>query len=126
MQGTPGPKGTVLPHPFNGKFYDYRDLKVPVLKSSSSEDIVLSLPPSLRSEDIKWISVWCRKFAVDFGHVVVQGNQLVEGKLCKDSRNVEEQVKNYLSCGGSKTTNNTIPHSYPAPWSIVKRKSLKY
>lgn len=77
-EGTPGPKGTVLPHPFNGKFYDYRDLKVPVLKSSSSEDIVLSLPPSLRSEDIKWISVWCRKFAVDFGHVVVQGNQLVE------------------------------------------------
>merc|ERR1711892_76270 len=77
-EGTPGPKGTVLPHPFVGKFYDYRDLKVPVLKSSSSEDIVLTLPPSLRSEDIKWISVWCRKFAVDFGHVVVRGNQLAE------------------------------------------------
>ena len=112
MQGTPGPKGTVLPHPFNGKFYDYRDLKVPVLKSLSSEDIVLTLPPSLRSEDIKWISVWCRKFAVDFGHVVVRGNQLAEGKLCKDLRKVE--LKDYMSCGGSKTANNTMAHSYPA------------
>lgn len=83
-EGTPGPKGTVLPHPFDGKFYDYRDLKVPVLKSSSSEDIVLSLPPSLRSEDIKWISVWCRKFAVDFGHVVGQGNQLAEEDVLRE------------------------------------------
>ena len=93
MQGTPGPKGTVLPHPFDGKFYDYRDLKVPVLKSSSSEDIVLSLPPSLQAEDIKWISVWCRKFAVDFGHVVVQVNQLTEGELCKDCRIMPAQLR---------------------------------
>ena len=84
MQGNPGPNGTVLPHPFNGKFYNYWDFKVPVLKSSSSEDIVLTLPPSLHSRDMKWISVWCRKFAIDFGHVVVRGNQLTEGKLCRD------------------------------------------
>ena len=81
MSGTPGPRGTVLPHPFEGKFYDYRDTQVPVLKASSSEDIVLTLPEDLESRDIKWISVWCRKFAVDFGHVVVRGDG---GKLCKE------------------------------------------
>ena len=81
MSGTPGPRGTVLTHPFDGKFYDYRDTQVPVLKASSSEDIVLTLPEDLESHDIKWISVWCRKFAVDFGHVVVRGDG---GKLCKE------------------------------------------
>ena len=71
MQGTPRPNGTVLPYPFDGKFYDYQDLNVPILKKFSSEDIVLTLPPSLRSEDINWLSVWCRKFPSDFGLVVV-------------------------------------------------------
>ena len=61
----------MLAHPFEGKFYDYRDSKVPVLRATFSEDVVLTLPPGLSSQDIKWISVWCRKFAVDFGHAVV-------------------------------------------------------
>ena len=70
--GVPGSrKSVVLPHPFEGKFYDYRDPQVPRLKASDMEDIVLSLPPHLSAYNIRWISVWCRQFSVDFGHVIL-------------------------------------------------------
>ena len=72
-EGAPGARSSVvLPHPFKGKFYDYRDPEVPRLSASYQEDIVLSLPPQLSAYNIKWISVWCRKFSVDFGHVIIE------------------------------------------------------
>ena len=72
-EGSPGARSSVvLPHPFQGKFYDYRDPEVPRLSASYQEDIVLSLPPQLSAYNIKWISVWCRKFSVDFGHVIIE------------------------------------------------------
>ena len=72
-EGSPGARSSVvLPHPFRGKFYDYRDPEVPRLSPSYQEDIVLSLPPQLSAYNIKWISVWCRKFSVDFGHVIIE------------------------------------------------------
>ena len=71
-EGAPGARSSVvLPHPFQGKFYDHRDPAVPRLAASSQEDIVLTLPPQLSAYNIKWISVWCRKFSVDFGHVII-------------------------------------------------------
>ena len=71
-EGSPGARSSVvLPHPFRGKFFDYRDPAVPRLAASNKEDIVLTLPPQLSAYNIKWISVWCRKFSVDFGHVII-------------------------------------------------------
>ncbi len=29
--GSPSEVGTILPYPFNGKFYDYEDLSAPIL-----------------------------------------------------------------------------------------------
>ena len=72
-EGSPGARSSVvLPHPFTGQFYDRRDPEVPRLPASYQEDLVLSLPPHLSATDIKWISVWCRKWSVDFGHVIVE------------------------------------------------------
>ena len=69
--GSPGPKGLVLTHPFEGKYYDYRDPRVPVLAAQKSPmSVVLTLPPGVPSDTVKWLSVWCRQFAVDFGHVI--------------------------------------------------------
>ena len=112
-----------MPHPFSGKFYDYRDPKVPVLKSASSEDIVLQLPPSLQAQDIKWISVWCRKFAVDFGHVLVPGNQLAEGELGKHYSN-----KRKMTCIAARQrlrVHTDTNYSYIAPSNIVKEIFFK-
>ena len=82
-EGVPGSRSSiVLPHPFEDKFYDYRDPQVPKLAAADREDIVLTLPPQLSAYNIKWISVWCRQFSVDFGHVILE--QQDNGKLQQD------------------------------------------
>lgn len=62
----------MLPWPADGKRYSYND-DIPLIKRSfdGSEDITLKMPPGADVKDIKWISVWCRDFNVNFGHVNV-------------------------------------------------------
>ncbi|KAF2366389.1 DM13 domain [Trinorchestia longiramus] len=36
-----------------------------------NKDVTLTLPEGITLKDVKWISVWCRAFAIDFGHVIV-------------------------------------------------------
>lgn len=65
---TPSSVGTILPYPFEGKFYEYEDQSAPILsKRFNGEEIVLTLPETLKATDIKWLSVWCRAFQVNFG-----------------------------------------------------------
>jgi len=65
---TPSSVGTILPYPFEGKFYEYEDQNAPILsKRFNGEEIVLTLPETLKATDIKWLSVWCRAFQVNFG-----------------------------------------------------------
>ena len=46
-------------------------LQVPVLGAHpKSSQVVLTLPPGVPSHTVQWLSVWCRQFAVDFGHVI--------------------------------------------------------
>jgi len=71
--GKPSRSGEwVLPWPADGKRYSYND-DIPLIKRSfdGSEDITLKMPPGADVKDIKWISVWCRDFNVNFGHVNV-------------------------------------------------------
>jgi hypothetical protein len=65
----PSSVGTILPHPFEGIFYEYEDQNAPVLGKYNDEEVVLTLPDNLKATDIKWLSVWCRKFEVNFGDI---------------------------------------------------------
>ncbi|XP_032523289.2 protein Skeletor, isoforms B/C isoform X3 [Danaus plexippus] len=60
----PSPEGTLVPYP-----EDYPSRDPPVLSSHTNSDILLRLPAGKRLRDIKWISVWCRRFTVNFGDV---------------------------------------------------------
>jgi hypothetical protein len=51
--------------------YAYRDTSAPLLGAYNGKDITLTLPEGWKMSDIKWISVWCRKFSVNFGELVV-------------------------------------------------------
>jgi len=65
----------VLPHPFVGEHYDYSDRNIPILgEFRGDEDISLSLPDYITVHDIKWLSVWCRDYKVNFGHVAFPDN----------------------------------------------------
>merc|ERR1712243_138576 len=72
--GKPSSRGEyVLPWPANGQVYGYND-EIPLLPNrlfDGSEDLTLILPPGASTSDIKWLSVWCRDFNVNFGHVNV-------------------------------------------------------
>lgn len=45
-----------------------------VLKRYRNKDITLTLPEGKTLRDIKWFSVWCDEFSVDFGNVVIPKN----------------------------------------------------
>jgi len=75
--GTKGKKpssdGHILPHPFEGKFYDNGDRSAPILSQrfdGSQNDLVLTLPDDIKVKDLKWISIWCRRFELTFGDFV--------------------------------------------------------
>ncbi|XP_048522667.1 protein Skeletor, isoforms B/C isoform X2 [Dendroctonus ponderosae] len=65
----PSPEGIIIPYP-----EDYRERDPPVLKSHNNTDIILRLPMGKRIRDIRWLSVWCRRFTVDFGEVFIPPN----------------------------------------------------
>jgi hypothetical protein len=72
--GTPsssaGDMTLILAHPYEGKNYEYRDDSAPVLRAYKGETVKLTLPESFKVSDIKWLSIWCRKFSVDFGNTI--------------------------------------------------------
>lgn len=45
-----------------------------VLRKYDREDVVLSLPREVVSNKIKWFSVWCRQYAVNFGELIFPAN----------------------------------------------------
>ena len=77
-EGSPSSVGNLLPYPFEGKFYAYEDQAAPILSGtfSGEKDIKLTLPETLKSTDIKWLSVWCRAFSVNFGDVIFPNDLL--------------------------------------------------
>ncbi|XP_023219736.1 protein Skeletor, isoforms B/C-like [Centruroides sculpturatus] len=52
-----------------------------VLKQYNKQDIIISLPDGKTIKDIKWLSVWCRMFAVDFGSVLIPDDFVLPGEL---------------------------------------------
>merc|ERR1712080_371237 len=75
-KGRPSKSGeVVLPYPYEGKTFDYRDKDIPILgRFTGDKDIMLTLPPGKTVDQLKWISVWCRDFTVNFGHVTFPSN----------------------------------------------------
>ena len=58
----------------SGATYKYRDQSAPVLGRSEGERIALKMPAGMKVGDLKWISVWCRRFTVDFGNLIFPDN----------------------------------------------------
>ncbi len=67
----PNENGHIVPYPYTGRFFHYLDPDAPVLRSFFGEDIELTLPPEIMADQIRWISVWCRRFAVNFGDLIL-------------------------------------------------------
>ena len=57
--------GVIVPYPSNENTED-----PPILKQFNSQDIYLNIPQGLDVKDLRWISVWCRQFGVNFGDLI--------------------------------------------------------
>ncbi|XP_023321495.1 protein Skeletor, isoforms B/C [Eurytemora carolleeae] len=72
--GTPAATDTamtlILAHPYEGNNYEYTNEAAPVLRQYTGEMVELTLPQSFKVSDVKWLSIWCRKFSVDFGNTM--------------------------------------------------------
>ncbi|KAK6632847.1 hypothetical protein RUM43_012586 [Polyplax serrata] len=77
----PNPDGIILPHPEN---YTGRD--PPILKSYYREDVILRLPVGKRLRDMKWLSIWCRRFTLP---CVVLGGEGGNGQSGRKSPGTE-------------------------------------
>merc|ERR1719187_3077713 len=82
-EGTPAQTNedttAILAHPFEGIHYKYRNEAAPILKAASQETVTLVLPENMKVSDLKWLSVWCRKFSVDFGNVMFSADVKIPG-----------------------------------------------
>ena len=58
-----------------------------------SATLVLTLPPSLEVSDIRWISVWCRRWDMSFGDLVLKPEEELELELQLQQQE-EESGKN--------------------------------
>jgi len=59
----------VLPYPFENQHFKYLDKNIPILgEFDGSSDVVLTLPPGYSASNLRWLSVWCRDYKVNFGH----------------------------------------------------------
>ncbi|XP_066247644.1 protein Skeletor, isoforms B/C isoform X1 [Euwallacea similis] len=65
----PSPEGIIIPYP-----EDYYERDPPILKAHNNTNIILRLPMGKRIRDIRWLSVWCRRFTVDFSEVFIPPN----------------------------------------------------
>jgi len=63
----------VLSYPYKGIEYQYLDTNIPILpRFNGNQDVVLTLPNGVSVSDLKWLSVWCRDYKVNFGHATFQ------------------------------------------------------
>ena len=65
----------VLPFPppiENFPLVQYKDPSIlPLPAFTSTDEILLKLPDNVAVSNLRWLSVWCRAFSLDFGHVKI-------------------------------------------------------
>jgi len=68
----PSSRGEIIRYP---QEQDKCDGEAKVLGAYNKQDVTLRLPKGFKiSTDLKWFSVWCRQYSVNFGSVIVPGN----------------------------------------------------
>ena len=46
----------------------------PYLQRMKNEDVLLKLPHGMKMRDVRWLSIWCRRFTVNYGDVYLPDN----------------------------------------------------
>ena len=81
----------LLPYPWRGDFPVLEDADSDVLGEFSDQTVLLRLPSELPVEKLRWVSVWCRLFGINFGDVILKSASSVE-VASKQPRLIETAV----------------------------------
>ena len=76
-----GNVGILIPFPADQK-------KPEALGEHNDAKVTLEMPKGYKTSNIGWLSVWCRKYSVDFGHVNFPND--ATGTIDTDSNNIKE------------------------------------
>ena len=103
----PSKDGTVIPYPYEGEFFDYHDAdaKSKILPAFNGEEIELTMPHGVTTAEIKWLSVWCFEFHMNFGDIFFPEDisckykkELLHPKLF----NIGSKILSYVDLFGGK------------------------
>ena len=48
-----------------------------------NEDVLLKLPHGMKMRDVRWLSIWCRRFTVNYGDLYMpQDIQIPRPEVC--------------------------------------------
>ena len=55
----------------------------PYLQRMKNEDVLLKLPHGMKMRDVRWLSIWCRRFTVNYGDLYMpQDIQIPRPEVC--------------------------------------------
>ena len=57
------------------------NMEVASLKKMKNNDVLLTLPGTLKVRDIGWLSVWCKRFTVNYGEVYIPSDLEIPEKV---------------------------------------------
>ena len=64
-----------------------------------NKDILLTLPGTLKIRDIKWLSVWCKRFTVNYGEIYIPKNLEIPEKVVSAFRlnsSVQQSLQSFF------------------------------
>ena len=56
-------------------------MEVNSLKKMKNKDVLLTLPGTLKIRDIGWLSIWCKRFTVNYGEVYIPDDLEIPEKV---------------------------------------------
>ena len=110
--------GTIIPYPYENKFYDYTDKNAPILQGrfNGNKDIELKTPPTLKTTDIVWLSVWCRAYQVNFGEAFLKFSKGAEDGYAESESEPEGEnsaISNHIDEGYETSQAKSVPEGEP-------------
>lgn len=101
--GSPSESGVIVPWDENNP--------EDTLEKASGKEFTLTLPEGYKASELKWFSVWCRKYSVDFGNVYFKGVVVpaVSGESAKEEdTSKEDNVDDDDSADSSASSFNSM------------------
>jgi hypothetical protein len=96
-----------------------------VLGRHQGSDIVLTLPPEIEIADLKWISVWCRRFSVNFGDLVLDdAEDDAEEKEDESTESPFDQIEDGFTISATSRPRPPPPTRLPSTQRFSTRRPL--